>query len=128
MYTEIGILGLYGLFVLATIVAQVVAAMGQVGLAYLASPRDAKRELNGVPGRLDRAQANSVFALALFAPAVLGVVALGATGSDTVLAAQLFLAGRVAYLAFYVLGTHWLRTISWTVGALATAWLYLAMI
>jgi uncharacterized MAPEG superfamily protein len=128
MSSELTILALYGLWVILVILAQVLAAAGQVGLPALAGPRDDKPPLTGTAGRLDRAQKNSVVALALFAPAVLLVEARGLSSASTLLAAQLFLAARVLYVVVYVIGTPWLRTLLWVAGALATAWLYLLAI
>jgi hypothetical protein len=39
MGTELGILGLYGLFVIVIVLAQVLACQGQFGLPYLVGPR-----------------------------------------------------------------------------------------
>ncbi|MCL4188388.1 MAG: MAPEG family protein [Rhodobacteraceae bacterium] len=128
MSSELTILALYGLWVILVILAQVLAAAGQVGLPALAGPRDDMPPLTGTAGRLDRAQKNSVVALALFAPAVLLVEARGLSSASTLLAAQLFLAARVLYVVVYVIGTPWLRTLLWVAGALATAWLYLLAI
>lgn len=126
MSSEPSILALYGLWVIVVILVQVLAAAGQVGLATLAGPRDDMPALTGIAGRLDRAQWNSVVALALFAPAVLLLQARAGFTSSTLLAAQIFLAARVLYVIVYAMGTPWLRTLLWTAGALATAWLYLA--
>ncbi|MCC6306453.1 MAG: MAPEG family protein [Rhodobacteraceae bacterium] len=125
MSSELTILALYGLWVIVVILAQVLAAAGQVGLATLAGPRDDMPPLTGTAGRLERAQLNSVVALALFAPAVLLLSAKGGLSASSLLAAQVFLVARIAYVVVYVAGTPWLRSLLWIAGALATAWLYL---
>jgi len=125
MSSELTILALYGLWVIVVILAQVLAAAGQVGLATLAGPRDDMAPLTGTAGRLERAQLNSVVALALFAPAVLLLSAKGGLSASSLLAAQVFLVARIAYVVVYVAGTPWLRSLLWIAGALATAWLYL---
>ena len=125
MSSELSILALYGLFIVVLILVQVLAAAGQVGLGELAKPRDDMPKLTGVAGRLDRAQMNSVIAMALFAPAVLMLSAQGAFTANTLLAAQIFLIARILYPIVYVMGTAWIRTLLWTAGFLATAWLYL---
>ena len=98
----------------------------QFGLSYLATARDEGRELTGVAGRSLRALENSVVAMAMFAPAVLVLHALGISTGATLLAAQAFLVARVLYLAVYLAGIPWLRTLIWAVGALATLYLYFA--
>jgi len=124
MSSEISILALYGLIVMITILAQVLAASGQVGLSMLAKAREDMPPLIGVAGRLDRAQINSIFALALFAPAVLALHAQGGSNPSTLLAAQIFLFARVLYTLFYAVGTPWLRTGAWIVAFLSTGYLY----
>ena len=126
MGTELGILGLYGLVVIITILIQILAAQAQVGLEVLVQPRDDMPKLTGIAGRLDRAQLNSIVAMALFAPAVLILQAKGLTTSGTLLTAQVFLVARIAYVPVYVAGMPWVRTLIWLVGFVATAWLYIS--
>ncbi|SDE33794.1 MAPEG family protein [Limimaricola pyoseonensis] len=126
MSRELDILALYGLFVLVLIVIQVLFAISQVGLARLAQPRDDMPRLTGVAGRMERCVTNSVVALALFAPAVLILAERGALTGGTLLAAQVFLLARLAYAVLYPAGIPWARTGVWSLGFLATAWLYLA--
>ena len=126
MGTELGILGLYGLVVIVTILAQLVAAQAQVGLDMLVKPRDDMPKLTGVAGRLERAQLNSIVAMALFAPAVLILQAKGLATPGTLLTAQVFLIARIAYVPIYAAGVPWVRTLIWVVGFLATAWLYIS--
>ena len=125
MSTELGILGLYGLFTILTILVQATVAVGQVGLMTALYPRD-NVKLAGVAARLDRAQLNSVIALALFAPGALILAHKGITTSTTVLAAEIFLVSRIIYVPAYAFGIPGLRTGVWTLGILATAWLYFA--
>ena len=126
MASELGILGLYGLWVIVTILVQVLTAQAQVGLVMLVRPRDDIPPLTGVAGRMERAQLNSVVAMALFAPAVLILTAKGIGGGSTLLAAQAFLVARLLYVPVYAAGLPWVRTLVWLVGFLATAWLYAA--
>ena len=126
MGSELGILGLYGLVVIATILIQVMAAQAQVGLEMLVKPRDDMPKLTGVAGRMERAQLNSIVAMALFAPAVLILADKGLATSTTLLAAQVFLIARILYVPIYAAGLPWVRTLVWLAGFLATAWLYFA--
>lgn len=125
MSSELSILALYGLLVIVVIVLQVLAAMGQVGLQALVGPHDNMPKYTGTAGRLDRAQLNSVVAMALFAPAILLLHAASGFTANTLLAAQVFLIARVLYVIVYAMGTPWLRTLIWACGFLATAYLYL---
>lgn len=126
MSSELTILAVYALFTILLILVQVMAATGQVGINMLVHPRDDMPKLTGLAGRLDRAQMNSIVAIALFAPAVFLLQAKGAFTSATLLYAQVFLVARVLYAIFYATGTPWVRTISWVVAFLATALLYIA--
>ena len=126
MGNELGILGLYGLVVIVTILVQVLTAQAQVGLEMLVKPRDDMPKLLGVAGRMERAQLNSIVAMALFAPAVLILAHKGLSSSTTLLAAQAFIIARILYVVVYAMGLPWARTLIWVVGFLATAYLYIA--
>lgn len=124
----ITMLALYGLVVMATIIANVLTAMRQVGLATLSYPRDDMPPLTGVAGRVDRALANSVVAMALFAPAAVAIHATGRETALTLLAAQIFLGARIVYVLVYAAGTPFLRTGVWVVAHLCIFYLYLALL
>ena len=94
-------------------------------MGYLLSSRDEKRTLEGMVGRLERALANSVTALALFAPAVLLLHAQSAFTTTTLLAAQVFLIARVLYVPAYMFNMIGFRTLFWLAGFAATAWLFI---
>jgi len=125
MSSELSILALFGLVVIATILIQVLLAVPQVGLPYLSSARDDARPLSGMAGRAARTVENSIAAIALFAPAVLLLHATGGFTPTTLLAAQAFLLARLAFVPVYLVGIPYLRTAVWMVGFLATAFLYL---
>ena len=116
------ILAWYGLFMIATILMQVFAARAQVGDMTLMGTREDMPKLTGLAFRLDRAQANNTVAMALFAPAVLLLTA--APPASALLAAQVFLAARIGYVAVYAAGISILRTLIWLVGFAATGYLY----
>ncbi len=122
--TETTILALYGLLVLFTLLLQVTGAMQQLSLGYLLSSRDEGLTVTGMTGRLERALNNSVTAMALFAPAVLILVATDQTSSNSWLAAMVFLIGRVIYLPAYAFKLTGLRTAAWVTGFAATLVLY----
>jgi uncharacterized MAPEG superfamily protein len=122
---ELSILALYGLLVALTLLGQVTGAATQLDMGYLLSSRDDKRTLAGMAGRFDRALANSVTAMALFAPVILILNAKDAFSTDTLILAQIFLAARVLYLPAYVFNLVGFRTLVWLVGFAATVLLYL---
>jgi uncharacterized MAPEG superfamily protein len=126
MTSELTLLALYGIFTLLTIAAQATAAMAQVGTAMMMKSREDMPALTGLAGRMDRAQANAITALALITPAILILAQKGVSTPTTILAAQVFLAARVAYVLTYAMGIAGLRTLVWTVGVAATLVLYWA--
>lgn len=125
MTTLTGVLALYGLVVMVTILVQVLAAAQKLDLTQLAGNRESLPSLTGLAGRMDKAQMNSVVALALFAPAVLILEIRGEVPPMAVSLAWVFLLARIAYVVVFALGIPWLRTIVWLVGYLMTFWLYL---
>ena len=111
MTSELSILALFGLLIALTVLLNVLTAMGQVGLMTLGG----------------RTLENSVVAMVLFAPAILVLWAQDAFTSTTLLAAQIFLLARVAFVPIYALAipVPFLRTVVWLAGFGATIWLYL---
>lgn len=108
-----------------------VARTGQYGIKWNTGARDEKMPpLSAVAERLGRAQANLYETLPLFIAAVLGLHVLGVSTPATVLGAQLWFWGRVAYVPLYALGVRMVRSLVWLasfaglvmlVGALVTA-------
>ncbi len=118
MKTELAML--VGAVVLAMIqvVVAVVGAMLQVGLPVLAGNRENIPDILGWAGRAGRAHRNMLESLVLFAALVLTAHAAGISNALTVLGAQLFLWGRVAYAVLYVAGVPWARTAAWAAAVL----------
>ena len=121
---ELSIVAIYGLVVALVLVAQATGAVGRLGMGYMLSSRDEPRELGRYTSRLERALANSVVAMALFAPAVLIIVLRDRTGGLPLVACQVFLIARVVYLPAYVAGIAGVRTLAWLTGFAATIVLY----
>ena len=119
-------LACYGAIVIFVILAQVLAAAQQVGLSTLAGNREGL-VLTGLAGRMERATNNSLFALALVAPAVLMIQQAGAEASVANQLMLTFLVARIVYVPLYALGIIWLRTAAWLVAFLCTALLYLQL-
>ena len=126
MSSEIDVLLLYGLLTIVVLLVHVLMATAQLGLPYLATPRDEARELTGVPARALRCLNNSVVAMALFAPPVLVLFVKDASTGATLLAAQAFLLLRIVYVVIYLAGIPWLRTLVWVSALLCTAFITLA--
>jgi uncharacterized MAPEG superfamily protein len=113
------------------IVQMLIAVSGatlQVGLPKLASNRDNMPVLTGWVGRADRAHHNMLESLALFASLVLVAVAVGRTNSTTLLGAQLFFWGRMAYAIVYLIGIPWLRTGVWLVSIVGLLLIFLQLV
>lgn len=93
-------------------------ALNQVGLMTLIGNRENFPEIAGWGGRAHRAAGNIAANLVLFAAVVLAVVVADRTSSMTLLGAQLFFWGRVAYAVCYLGGIKWVRTLSWLVSVI----------
>jgi uncharacterized MAPEG superfamily protein len=124
MGNELTILALYGMLIIVVILIETTLALPQLGLPYMASPRDELREKHGLAGRAERTVRNCVIGMALFAPAILILNAQGALTATTLLAAQVFLIARVIYVIVYILGVPYLRTLAFVASLLATLYLY----
>ena len=119
MSPELTVLALAALLALIQVALPVFPALGQLGLPYLAGPRDEGKTLTGIGARLQRAADNMMETLPLFAIAVLVVHVAGISNGATVTAAWVFLIARIAYVPIYALGIPWLRTAVWAVAIVA---------
>jgi uncharacterized MAPEG superfamily protein len=112
------------------VVQMLIAVSGatlQVGLPKLASNRDNMPALTGWVGRADRAHHNMLENLVLFAALVFLLFATGKSNSTTVLGAQLFFWGRLAYAVVYLIGIPWLRTGVWFVSIVGLLLIFLQL-
>jgi uncharacterized MAPEG superfamily protein len=89
--------------------------------------RDVLPEATPLGGRAQRAAANSIEALLLFAPLALAAELAG-HGAEALLGAQLFLAARLIYLPVYLVGIPILRSLVWGVGVAGKAMMVLALL
>jgi len=102
--------------VILAIVHMLIAVQALVstkGLMAAIGNRENLPELPGWAGRAVRANRNMAENLALFAAVVLIAAVIGKNNSMTLLGAQLFFWGRIAYAVCYLGGFKWLRTLSW---------------
>ena len=107
-----------------------VARTGQYGLRWNMSARDGEMPpLSPVAERLKRAQDNLFETLPIFIAAVLIAHVAGRESAQTALGAQIYLAGRVAYVPLYAFGVPVLRSLVWigsAVGLGMIVWAILA--
>ena len=120
MPVELQVLGWAVLLAAAQLVLFAVPANFQLGPDYTAGPRDQKRELTGMAGRLQRAFQNHVEGLVLYTAAAALVVLGRASGPETETAAALYLTARILYVPAYASGIPYLRSGIWAVGFGAT--------
>ena len=93
-----------------TIVQMLVSALGsisQIGLSTLAGNRDNLTDTTGWASRAQRAHKNMLESIAVFAILVLSANLMNISNDMTVLGAQLFFWGRVAFSIIYVAGIPW---------------------
>jgi uncharacterized MAPEG superfamily protein len=115
------------LAVLQMVIA-VLGALQQVGLPALVGNREGFPALAGWAGRADRAHRNMLQSLVLFAGLVLAAHSAGIGNDMTLLGAQLFFWGRVAYAAVYLIGLPWVRTGVWAVSVLGLVLIFLQLV
>jgi uncharacterized MAPEG superfamily protein len=121
---EMTALTYYALFTMALIAVQATAATVQRGLMAQLGPHEDLPKLTGMAGRLDRAQWNSIAALAMFAPAVLMLQKMGYSTPATLKVCFVFLIARIVYALAYAFNISGVRSAAWGVGFICTGWLY----
>ncbi|HUG46512.1 MAG TPA: MAPEG family protein [Sphingomicrobium sp.] len=115
MPIELQLLVWSAMLALAQMLVALVGAQSQLGLPALAGNREGLPPLTGWAQRASRAHLNMLESLVVFAILVLVANALGRLNETTLLGAQLFFWGRLAYAIVYVIGIPWLRTLIWLV-------------
>jgi len=117
--------------VVLTLAQMLVAASGsasQYGVMPLFGNRDGLPALTGWAGRAQRAHRNMLENLVLFAALVLICATANKTNATTLLGAQLFFWGRLAYAAVYVAGIPYLRTAAWLVSVIGLIMIFLQLL
>jgi len=110
------------------VLVAVTGAFTQVGLMKLVGNREDMPKLVGWVGRAERAHINILQNLVLFAVLVIVAVLANRTNDMTLLGAQLFFWGRIAYALIYLAGLPWLRTLSWVVSVVGLLLIFLQLI
>lgn len=92
------------------------------GLRILASPPEPGEDRYAWEWgeRAYGAHMNAVENLVVFAPLALAVHVTGSSNETTVLACAIYFWARLIHALFYIVGIPYVRTISWTVGLIAT--------
>ena len=114
-----------------TILQMLVSALGsisQIGLTTLAGNRDNLTETTGWASRAQRAHRNMLESIAVFAILVMSAHHLNISNDMTVLGAQLFFWGRVAFSVIYIAGIPWIRTAAWGVSLVGLILIFLQLI
>lgn len=112
----------------AQMLVSVLGSTAQVGLPALAGNREDLPPPTGWVGRAHRAHRNMLENLVLFAALVLAVAVTSSSNATTVLGAQLFFWGRLAYAVIYLAGIPWLRTASWAVSVVGLVLMFLQVV
>jgi uncharacterized MAPEG superfamily protein len=126
MSIELKILALSIVLGLVQILLCAHSASLQVGYRYTATAREARPQLTGVAGRLERALRNFLETFPLFATAVLLVQITGRNGRMSALGAEMYLAARVVYVPLYVAAFPLVRSLAWNVATVGIILLLLA--
>jgi uncharacterized MAPEG superfamily protein len=104
------VLGLFHVAIAATLATQ------QRGLKWNAGNRDGEvKILTGIAARADRASRNFLETFPFFAVAVLALAVKGSADAHTAFGVELYFWGRLVYLAVYLAGIPYLRTVVWAV-------------
>ena len=114
-----------------TILQMLVSALGsisQIGLTTLAGNRDNLTETTGWASRAQRVHRNMLESIAVFAILVMSAHHLNISNDMTVLGAQLFFWGRVAFSIIYIAGIPWVRTAAWGVSLVGLILIFFQLI
>ena len=99
----------------------------QFGMAYGLGPRDEKKQLTGIPARVERAFANYMQTFPFFAAAVLIAHVAGRHSGMTVTGAHLYFWARLAYVPLYAAGIPIARTLAFLVAMLGITLILIAL-
>lgn len=112
--SELVVLALSVVLLIAQVMAQAVTMTREVGLDYNASARDVAKPVRGVlAGRADRALRNLLETYPAFIALALLLAITGRTGGLGALGAWLWIAARVVYVPLYLYGVPYLRSLAW---------------
>lgn len=102
-------------------------SVAEHGVRYGLGPRDERKQLTGIGGRVERAFANYMQTFPFFAAAVLAAHVAGRHGWMTVTGAQLYFWGRLVYVPLYAAGIPVVRTLAFLVSMVGIALILIAL-
>ena len=122
MTVELSAIVYSGILLLILIAISAAANVSAMGMDWGTSNRSDTPSGDGFKGRAKRAYMNLLEQLVVFSAIAIPAHMAGIHSSLTVLAAQLFLAGRVAHAIVYLAGWTFIsiRTLVWTVALVGT--------
>ena len=123
MTVELFHLCIYGLVIVGATLVQQLTSIFNVGLMPVFGSREGIN-FTGMTGRLERAILNCAIAMALIVPPVMALGIMEMSSANTVLAAQIFLWSRIAYIISYGIGIMGIRSAAWVSSLLCTLFLY----
>ena len=123
MTVELFHLCIYGLVIVGATLVQQLTSIFNVGLMPVFGSREGIN-FTGMTGRLERAILNCAIAMALIVPPITALGIMEMSSANTVLAAQIFLWSRIAYIISYGIGIMGIRSAAWVSSLLCTLFLY----
>ena len=123
MTVELFHLCIYGLVIVGATLIQQLTSIFNVGLMPVFGSREGIN-FTGMTGRLERAILNCAIAMALIVPPIMALGIMEMSSANTVLAAQIFLWSRIAYIISYGIGIMGIRSAAWVSSLLCTLFLY----
>ena len=118
--TEIVMLGVSVVLLLAQLFLQSIPATLELGGEYRVGPRDETRALQGAfAGRADRAFRNLMETFPAFAALALALVVTGRNGGLGATAAEVWVVARILYVPLYFIQIPFARSLVWFVSIFA---------
>ena len=114
-----------------TFIQMLIAALGSMSqndLLTLVGNREKLNKVKGWAARAQRDKKNMLENIVLFAILVITTKITGISNEITILGAQLFFWGRVAFSIIYVIGVPWVRTVAWGVSIVGLILIFLELI
>lgn len=127
MTVELFHLCIFGLVIVGATLVQQLTSIFNVGLMPVFGSREGIN-FTGMTGRLERAILNCAIAMALIVPPIMALGIMEMSSANTVLAAQIFLWSRIAYIISYGIGIMGIRSAAWVSSLLCTLFLYYTVI
>lgn len=130
MTVELSAIAYSGILLLVLIIISAASNVSAMGQSWGVGNREEQPSGEGFKGRAKRAYMNLLEQLLVFSAIAIPAHLAGIHSSTTVLAAQLFLAGRLAHAIVYLAGWTFIsiRTIVWAVALVGTIMMAYAVV